>query len=46
MSLHKLRSSKRNKTSDIKGVFIIIRITDQLKTIKVKDKVEDITRLI
>jgi hypothetical protein len=46
MSLYKLRSSKRNKTNDIKRVFTIVRITDQLKTIKVKDKVEDITRLI
>ena len=46
MSLYKSRSLKRNKINDIKRVFTIVRITDQLKTIKVKDKVEDITRLI
>jgi hypothetical protein len=52
MSLYESRSSKRNKpikgnkSSDIKGVFIIIKTIDQLKTIiEVKDK-KDITRLI
>jgi len=43
MSLHESRSSKRNKTSDVRGdasLFTVARTTDQLETIEV----EDITR--
>jgi hypothetical protein len=50
MSHHELRSSKRSskrsKTSDAGGVFTIARITDQLKTIEVEAREEDITQLI
>jgi len=50
MSYHELRNFKRslkyNKTSDIKGVFTIVKTINQLKTIEVEVKKEDITQLI
>ena len=46
MSLYELKSLKYNKINNIKRVLIIIKTIDQLKTIEVKDEVEDIIRLI
>jgi len=55
MSLYESRSSKRNKpikgskSSDTEGdasLFTIVRTTDQLETIEVEAREEDITRLI
>ena len=47
MSLHESRSSKRNKTSDVRGdasLFTVARTTDQLETITEVEDDEDITR--
>jgi hypothetical protein len=50
MSYHELRSFKRSlkrsKTSNTKGVFTIIKTIDQLKTIEVEAKEEDIIQLV
>ena len=40
------RSSKRSKTGDAGGVFTVTRTTDQLETIEVEAREEDITQLI